>query len=311
MALPALELLRAQGFQVQLVGKHWLNELFAATDMPCWVLQGRLLKDARQLRLARRNQVVASKQRLGLILPNSLSSAALFRLAGLRSVGYARDGRSLLLRWPIQPPKIHSARHEVERFYDLTRRALIGWGENPLALPDAPPAQLRLPVTITQQARVEALLQSHGLQNFVLLAPTAVGRHAGKSKVWPHFPALGQQLQRLGFSVVTCPPAAERAAVAAAFPEWHCLEPLPLDAYIALCARADWVICNDSGVSHLASVSGARQITLFGTTDAGRTRPWSSRAVCLGGQGIWPSVDQVVDALGLPEPDRSAKEVAK
>ncbi|MFP3711876.1 heptosyltransferase, partial [Paraburkholderia sp. SIMBA_009] len=40
----------------------------------------------------------------GLLLPDSLSSALVFRLAGVPSAGYRDDGRSFLLRWPVAKP---------------------------------------------------------------------------------------------------------------------------------------------------------------------------------------------------------------
>ena len=53
------------------------------------------------------------------------------------------------------------------------------------------------------------------------------------------------------------------------------------------------VICNDSGVSHVAAAASARQLTLFGVTRPGRTGPWSPRAVCVGAEDAWPPEDEV------------------
>lgn len=71
------------------------------------------------------------------------------------------------------------------------------------------------------------------------------------------------------------------------------LPPLPLGAFAALTARAALVICNDSGVSHVAAAAGARELTLFGVTRPGRTGPWSPRAVCVGSETAWPSSEVV------------------
>jgi len=54
------------------------------------------------------------------------------------------------------------------------------------------------------------------------------------------------------------------------------------------------VICNDSGVSHVAAAAAARELTLFGVTRPGRTGPWSPRAVCIGAENAWPSPEEVV-----------------
>ncbi len=66
-----------------------------------------------------------------------------------------------------------------------------------------------------------------------------------------------------------------------------------LGAYAALTTRAALVICNDSGVSHVAAAAGARQITLFGVTQRDRTGPWSAAARCLGSDQGWPELEEV------------------
>jgi len=71
------------------------------------------------------------------------------------------------------------------------------------------------------------------------------------------------------------------------------LPPLGLGAFAALTARATLVICNDSGVSHVAAAASARQLTLFGVTQPQRTGPWSPRAVCVGTDQAWPSQEEV------------------
>ncbi|WP_406939791.1 glycosyltransferase family 9 protein, partial [Bordetella pertussis] len=73
------------------------------------------------------------------------------------------------------------------------------------------------------------------------------------------------------------------------------LPPLGLGAFAALAQRAALVVCNDSGVSHVAAAVDARQLTLFGVTRPGRTGPWSPRAVCLGSETRWPGPEQVME----------------
>ena len=66
----------------------------------------------------------------------------------------------------------------------------------------------------------------------------------------------------------------------------------------SLAKRARIVIANDSGISHVAAAISANQITLLGVTDPARTRPWNSKAVCLGNSTAgWPSLEQVLAAL--------------
>jgi heptosyltransferase-2 len=64
-----------------------------------------------------------------------------------------------------------------------------------------------------------------------------------------------------------------------------------------MCKRAQVVIANDSGVSHVAAAVGARQITLVGVTTTERTGPWNPDAIVLGKDGEWPSIDDVLTTL--------------
>ncbi|HLR78764.1 MAG TPA: glycosyltransferase family 9 protein, partial [Burkholderiaceae bacterium] len=81
--------------------------------------------------------------------------------------------------------------------------------------------------------------------------------------------------------------------------------PVGLGAFATLTRHASLVICNDSGVSHIAAAAGARQLTLFGVTEQERTGPWSSSATCLGSASAWPDVDETERvALQLMNPCR-------
>jgi len=129
--------------------------------------------------------------------------------------------------------------------------------------------------------------------SFVLIAPTATGLHRGKVKVWPYFDVLTRALQDRGVTVVMCPPASEIPDAQGNAPTALRLEPLPLAQFAALARRSALVICNDSGVSHLAAAVGARQLTLFGVTSAARSGPWSPEAVCVGAENQWPDAQTV------------------
>ncbi|WP_291377293.1 MULTISPECIES: glycosyltransferase family 9 protein, partial [Achromobacter] len=183
--------------------------------------------------------------------------------------------------------------HAVESWHHLTCEALTRW--NLPSGPAKPGPTLDLPLTPAhERAAGEALLQA-GLdgRRFVLIAPTATGLHKGRIKVWPGFDTLTRALQARGHTVVMCPPPAETDEARRNAPTAQLLPPLGLGAFAALTARATLVICNDSGVSHVAAAASARQLTLFGVTQPQRTGPWSPRAVCVGSDQAWPSQEEV------------------
>ena len=292
MSLPSLALLSATGLPVVICARPWARDLLEGVVKHDFIpMRGRLKEDRRAVREHRRTWGAAAKHTRGLTLPDSLSSAAVFRLAGIPSAGYRDDGRSLLLRWPIAKPD--PSLHAVQSWYYLTRSALQRWG-----LPageEQPGPTLNLPITNAQQDLADKLLSQAHLsdQRFILIAPTATGLHKGKIKVWPHFDTLTRALQARGHTVVMCPPPAEVEEAQRNAPTARLLPAAPLGAFAALTTRAALVICNDSGVSHVAAAANARQLTLFGVTSPGRTGPWSPSAVCVGSDGNWPVADEV------------------
>lgn len=296
MALPSLELLNQAGVPVVACGRAWGANLLAHMPLEDYLPFGRKILHNRQiLHTHMKAHRQAGGRSVGLLLPDSLSSALSFRLAGLPCAGYRDDGRSFLLRWPIQKPP--QALHAVESWYEVTRQALQLWNLPHGSVTPPPKSPLRLGQEDHQQAR-DCLAQA-GLQDqpFIMIAPTATGLHRGKVKVWPHYEALTQALQAKGWTVVMAPPADETDIAKQNAPSAVLLAPLPLRAFAALTTRAALVVCNDSGVSHIAAAASARQLTLFGVSDPEDSRPWSPFANYMGDEHNWPSLDQVLNRI--------------
>ncbi len=292
MSLPSLRTLQAADLPLVICARPWARDLLDGVDKREFLpMLGKVGPDRATVGAHRRSLGDAGRHARGLLLPDSLSSALVFRLAGVPSAGYRDDGRSFLLRWPVAKPE--AALHAVQSWHHLTREALGRWGL-PTG-PAEPGPTLDLPLTPAHENAAALALEAAGLagQRFVLIAPTATGLHKGKVKVWPEFDTLTRALQARGHTVVMCPPPAETDEARRNAPTAQLLPPLPLGAFAALTARAALVICNDSGVSHVAAAAGARELTLFGVTRPGRTGPWSPRAVCVGSETAWPSSEVV------------------
>lgn len=297
MSLPSLRTLQAAGLPLVICARPWARDLLDGIEKREFLpMLGKVGPDRAKVSAHRRSLGADGRRARGLLLPDSLSSALVFRLAGLPSAGYRDDGRSFLLRWPVAKPD--AGLHAVQSWHHLTREALARWGL-PTG-PAQPGPTLDLPLTPAHQQTASLALEAAGLagQRFVLIAPTATGLHKGKVKVWPGFDTLTRTLQARGHTVVMCPPPAETEEARRNAPTAQLLPPLPLGAFAALTARAALVICNDSGVSHVAAAAGARELTLFGVTRPGRTGPWSPRAVCVGSETAWPSIEEVEQQAG-------------
>lgn len=284
MSLPVLEALLARNYSVVVCARPWAKQLLSGYALSGFVpMSGQWLADAKTLRTYRKIHKIPS---VGLSLPDSLSSALVFRWAAIPAAGYKDDGRSWLLKWPISKPS--QALHAVEAWYELAYQASVRWQH-----PIAPKAMSSLHLAGVPEADPEKFGLNQTTKN-LLIAPTAVGLHKGQIKVWPYYESLTQALQQQGYTVYMCPPPNEIAEAEKNAPSAIRLKPCALLEFAQLCKSVDMVICNDSGVSHIAAAVDALQITLIGVTDATHTGPWSDQALCLGQLGQWPTLETVL-----------------
>ena len=293
MTLPALRLLEASGFTPMLTGKRWAEDLMSGMSWRFDPIEGHVTEDLQRIRYISNH---LGPRPLGLLFPNSFSSALLFSIGRVRNAGFATDGRRLLLEKVVEEP---GPMHEVERFFRLAHGAIKAWGGTPAW--DEVPEELGMKLLARHEAAARNLMLQYNIpEKFVLLAPIARGLHHGKEKQWKHFNELCAPLREQGFEPIIFPSVREEEANKKACPNATILPPTTLGNYAALAKRAQLVIANDSGISHVAAAVGANQITLLGVTDPARTRPWNQRAVCLGNsvEG-WPILDVVLDKILL------------
>lgn len=291
MTLPALRLLEASDFTPMLTGKRWAEDLMSGMGWRFDPIEGHVTEDLHRIRYISNH---LGPRPLGLLFPNSFSSALLFSIGRVRNAGFPTDGRRFLLDKVVEEP---GTMHEVERFFRLAHGAIKAWGGTPAW--DSVPEELGMRLLARHEAAARNLMAEHDIpENFALLAPIARGLHHGKEKQWKHFNELCGPLRDMGIEPIVFPSVREEEANHAACPNARILPPTTLGNYAALAKRARIVIANDSGISHVAAAVSANQITLLGVTDPARTRPWNSKAVCLGNNTDgWPSLDEVLSAL--------------
>ncbi len=290
MCLPALRLLQASGFTPALVGKRWAEDLMSGMGWRFDPIEGKVSEDISRIHYVAHNANASA----GLLFPNSFGSALLFKLGRLKTTGLKTDMRSVLLDHGIPEP---GTMHEVERFFYVAHEAVKAWGGKPAF--DKVPERLSLVLLKHHEAAAKNLIEQYKIpQRFALLAPIARGQHHGKNKHWEHFNELVAPLRERGIEPIIFPSVREEALAKAACPDATILPPTTLGNFAAVAKRAQVVIANDSGVSHIAAAVGAKQITLVGVTDTTRTGPWNPDAVVLGENGRWPSVEEVTETLG-------------
>jgi len=292
LGVPTLQRLADAGYDLRLVGKGWTADLLAGHGWPVAVLPKSLRDRVRLLRRLRREALADDPgfdRRLNaLCFPYSFSSALEFRLAGLRAIGHAYEGRGLLLSRSVARPQ---QRHELEVYWHLGS-ALLG--------ADAPlPASIGLRVAEAHRAQALALRERHGLApGFIVICPFAGGTWSGQDKTWPGFADfVAHQLPAFGRRVVVCPGPGEEAMAREQFAAATLLPGVGLGAYAALLQDAALMISNDTGPGHIAAAVGTPLISVLGPTEPALWGAWGLSVQVVRRWPGWPTTAEVGAAV--------------
>lgn len=235
------------------------------------------------------NKVRPRRYDTALLLPNSMSSALIVRLAGIpRRLGYDRDARGLLLTSKVSPPRERGKPalvSAVDYYYNLVRRLVL-----PLAGVSgvADPAFLKLPsghfmelgTTDADDALAAQILANAQVPTGQAMAILNPGGN-NEAKRWPadRFAAIGAHLATahgLGILVNGSPGEAElcdaisakiSAAASAARVVNLSRSGNTLGSLKALTRTTRLMVTNDTGPRHIAAAFGVPLVSLFGPTD--------------------------------------------
>jgi heptosyltransferase I len=101
----------------------------------------------------------------------------------------------------------------------------------------------------------------------------------------------GSEAERLRAEALASTPVAPDARAATVLPA------LRLRQCATAIARAGLVVGVDTGLTHLSAAIDAPTVALFAATPAWRFGPyWTPRSISLGEQGVWPRVEEVLQA---------------
>lgn len=297
LGLPMLQRLADEGYALQLVGKGWARDLLAGHGWPVHTLPKTWRERVALLRRLRDEAVDAdpgfTRRLNALCLPYSFSSALEFRLAGLRALGHAYEGRSPLLgRAVVRPQGVH----ELLVYWQL--------GDELLGRRSPPPEHIGLRVSATHRAEAQALRAAHGIgPGSIFICPFAGGTWSGQDKTWPAFAEFAAQvLPAFGRSVVVCPGPGEEAVAHSQFGSARVLTGVGLGTYAALLQEAALMVSNDTGPAHMAAAVGTPLVSVLGPSDPALWRPWGPAVqIVQAAQGapgataaaLWPGIAQV------------------
>lgn len=222
----------------------------------------------------------AQKFDVALLLQNAFDAAWLVWRAGIcERIGYARDGRSLLLTKPIPVPKTGEIPpHEKFYYLELLRRA--GWID---ALPDE--SFITLNVSESSRLLAEDFLAQAGVRPNSLRIAIGAGASYGSAKCWlpSRFAEIANRLQSENDADVILFGTAAEAAVTRAIsvelrrPPIDLTDKTSIADLPALLSQCHLFIGNDSGAMHVAAGVGLPVVAVFGPTDPHGTAPVTPR----------------------------------
>ena len=285
MSLPALrELRRLYPEQhLSLLVTPWVSGLFEGQGIVDEIIPfpsgGLGWRDLIQLRgqLARFHTAI--------LFQNAFRAAAVTLLAGIpERVGYATDGRSLLLTRRARARSKELKRHQVYYYLDLlyqTGLSPLNYLEQPDFKPD-----IHLEAGSEGVQRADQLLQAAGPPSQGPLVVINPGAYYGPAKRWfsDRYAALADRLIDEVKADIVLVGSREEQTLAQ---EIQTLAQHPLKiltgqtdllSLMGVLSRCDLFVTNDSGPMHLAAAQGTPQVALFGSTDEVATGPFSSKA---------------------------------
>jgi len=255
MAQPAMRAL-AEHFpdaRIELFGHAWLQDLtpflnlgkasFCAAPAPC---------------------------EAAFILRNSFHAAwQAWRMRAANRYGFRHEGRGILLNHALQARINMKNEHHREYFLDLIEQAGIPVSQR----------QVNLHAPEVERLLGEVLLTEHGLdvEKVICIAP---GAQFGGAKRYPHhaYARIIAALAEQGWQPVILGTDAERNIgtdclqnVAAA--SWNAAGKTSLRQALQIIANTRLMLCNDSGLMHVAARLGRATIGIFGATSPERTAP--------------------------------------
>ena len=286
MALPALRAVREKFAQAEIavVARPYVLDIYRdqdiANELIAYDLAGEHSGASGREKLAA--ELRERKFDVALLLQNAFDAAWLAWRARIpERIGYARDGRSLLLTKPISVPRAGEIpAHEKVYYLELLRRAgLID------SLPEV--SWIELKVAAEKRSKDEEFLLGAGARTGAIRIAVGAGAAYGSAKCWPpdRFAETLNRLTKSNDSDVILFGTAGEAAVSAAILAGLRKKPIdltgktPISDLPALLSRCHLFIGNDSGAMHVAGAVGVPIVAVFGPTDPNGTAPVTQKCI--------------------------------
>jgi heptosyltransferase-2 len=212
------------------------------------------------------------------LLQNAIDAALLAFLAGIpERMGYATDGRRLLLSRPVPVTEEILSLHHAE--YYLRLLAELG-----VPRPEAPRLSLR--VTEEERQSMRSRLDGLGVPEGRRIVGINPGATYGSAKRWfpDRFAKVADTLSEEWDAAVVLMGSAPEAPLSAEIETAMGRKVVNLAGrttvreLMALLASCSFLVTNDSGPMHIGGAFGVPLVAIFGPTDWRKTSPWTEKA---------------------------------
>jgi heptosyltransferase-2 len=273
------------GARLAVAARPWVAGIFEESGVADEVisLERRSWRDAlTAVRELRRRRFASA-----VLFPNSFETALVARLARIRRVvGFATDGRRLLLSDPLALPAEAASEHQARYYMRIAagfERALTG--ETHVDLDSADASLTARPETVS---RGRAILAQAGVPPGTPVVVLNPGATNSRAKRWlpERFAAVGDALaERLDarVAIIGAPTegeTADRVASLMRAPERAAVIAgrTSIVELVGVLANASALVSNDTGPAHLGAALGVATVTIFGPTEHFATHPVGLRA---------------------------------
>jgi len=243
--------------KVVVCGRPWLADLLPFLGLESATYRAEMPQQASQ----------------AVLFPNSFRSAwEVFRRGATERIGFRGQWRSILLNRGYPPRLDMMHEHHRDYFLDLAEQHGIAIGER----------EVRLQITDKEVEAGQQLMHEHELdpEKTICVAP---GAQFGGAKRYPSeaYRHTLKWLSEAGWQILILGTPAEReigdfCLQDVTTPKWNSSGQTSLRQALQLLSACRLLLCNDSGLMHVAAGMQKPVVAIFGATDPERTAPSGS-----------------------------------
>ncbi len=299
MTTPALQRLRASfpAAHISLLATPLTSGLFPGSPFIDEIIEYRRREEGVKAFFDAVKTVRSGRFDLALLFQNAFEAALIARLGGIRlRVGYAGQGRSLLLTHRLHRGPQHRHRHQINDYLDIVFEAERACSASTIFNPGSETPEASLTAGARDLKAAKDLLEKSGIiKDAGPLVALNTGATNSRAKCWPaeNFAALADKLiEKFGARIVLIGGPGERRY---AEQVEHSMQnkfvfnlagKTSMSELIGLLEACDLLVSNDTGPAHIGAALGCPTLTIFGPTNEYETAPTGSRAEIMRAEGI-------------------------